>query len=403
MLKIKYWLVLFATILLGMPVLAQSESVVYAVLFYSPTCPHCHHLIDNDLPPIEAEFGENLVVWQLDVSTVGGGNIAGAVYRHFNIPRSDWVVPMMVIGDEILIGGSEIPGRAPGIIRQGLQNGGIALPDIPELQSAFAELEIQMAESPGATMSEAGLVERLSADPANMIALVVFIALILSLIAVVYLGENNRFNTLPAPILPMISGIGIGGAILIAISLFARSTGDLLALSMSGGALLLLLIAGGALLTRRPFTWVLIPLLVAGLLDAGYLAYVEMTSSTATCGLIGNCNAVQQSDYAVLFGVLPIGVLGIFGYITMLWVVISYHRNQQPATLALLMLLGLFGTAFSAYLTFLEPFVIGATCAWCLLSAIIMLAALWIMAPYSWRFSVTQRSERDKRRPVRQN
>jgi uncharacterized membrane protein len=31
-----------------------------------------------------------------------------------------------------------------------------------------------------------------------------------------------------------------------------------------------------------------------------------------------------------------------------------------------------FGTLFSIYLTFLEPFAIGATCLWCLSSAVIM-------------------------------
>jgi uncharacterized membrane protein len=30
------------------------------------------------------------------------------------------------------------------------------------------------------------------------------------------------------------------------------------------------------------------------------------------------------------------------------------------------------GTVFSIYLTFLEPFVIGATCAWCLSSSILI-------------------------------
>jgi len=45
-----------------------------------------------------------------------------------------------------------------------------------------------------------------------------------------------------------------------------------------------------------------------------------------------------------------------------------------------LSLLGMtaFGTLFSIYLTFLEPFVIGATCAWCLTSAIIMNVLLWL-------------------------
>ena len=41
-----------------------------------------------------------------------------------------------------------------------------------------------------------------------------------------------------------------------------------------------------------------------------------------------------------------------------------------------------FGVLFSVYLTFLEPFVIGATCAWCLTSAILMTALFWLsLAP----------------------
>jgi uncharacterized membrane protein len=36
----------------------------------------------------------------------------------------------------------------------------------------------------------------------------------------------------------------------------------------------------------------------------------------------------------------------------------------------------LFGVLFSIYLTFLEPFVIGATCAWCLASAVTMTALM---------------------------
>jgi uncharacterized membrane protein len=45
----------------------------------------------------------------------------------------------------------------------------------------------------------------------------------------------------------------------------------------------------------------------------------------------------------------------------------------------------LLGTLFSIYLTFLEPFVIGATCAWCLTSAVIMTLLLWSSAPLAAR------------------
>jgi len=56
-------------------------------------------------------------------------------------------------------------------------------------------------------------------------------------------------------------------------------------------------------------------LIALGLFIAGYLAYVETTGSTALCGPVGNCNAVQLSTYARLFGVLPIAYVGLIGYV----------------------------------------------------------------------------------------
>jgi uncharacterized membrane protein len=65
----------------------------------------------------------------------------------------------------------------------------------------------------------------------------------------------------------------------------------------------------------------------------------------------------------------------LFGYtaIFISWLVARY-ANDYLADLAVisLFIMTAFGTLFSIYLTFLEPFVIGATCAWCLTSAIIM-------------------------------
>jgi uncharacterized membrane protein len=42
--------------------------------------------------------------------------------------------------------------------------------------------------------------------------------------------------------------------------------------------------------------------------------------------------------------------------------------------------LGIFGVVFSLYLTALEPFVIGATCAWCLTSAVLQAAILLLVS-----------------------
>ena len=121
--------------------------------------------------------------------------------------------------------------------------------------------------------------------------------------------------------------------------------------------------------------WLVPVLSLIGIGIAGYLAYVEFNQVEAVCGPVGNCNAVQQSEYATLFGILPVGVLGVMGYlvIIILWLAKLLDLPEWNRLINLAMFgATLFGILFSIYLTFLEPFVIGATCMWCLSSAVIM-------------------------------
>ena len=116
-------------------------------------------------------------------------------------------------------------------------------------------------------------------------------------------------------------------------------------------------------------------LALLGLGVAAYLAYVETQAVPAICGPVGDCNAVQSSPYAKLFGALPVGVLGAVGYIGILgaWAVQRWGPPQQASRAALALFgMALSGNLFSLYLTYLEPFVIKAVCAWCLASAVII-------------------------------
>lgn len=120
-------------------------------------------------------------------------------------------------------------------------------------------------------------------------------------------------------------------------------------------------------------------LCVIGMGVAGYLAYIELTSETALCGPIGDCNAVNTSSYARLFGILPIGVMGLGGYIAILaaWLWRRFRSDRlADAMPPLLFGMTLFGVLFSIYLTSLELYVIFAVCMWCLASAVIMTALL---------------------------
>jgi uncharacterized membrane protein len=133
--------------------------------------------------------------------------------------------------------------------------------------------------------------------------------------------------------------------------------------------------------------WVIPAISLVGLVVASYLAYVEINGNKAVCGAVGDCNTVQQSDYAKLFGLIPIGMFGVVGYVMILATWFMSHRlDGWLSDTAHVLLLGfaVFGTVFSIYLTFLEPFVIGATCAWCLTSAMLMILTLYLQAPAGW-------------------
>jgi uncharacterized membrane protein len=132
------------------------------------------------------------------------------------------------------------------------------------------------------------------------------------------------------------------------------------------------------------YTWAVPLLSVAGITVASYLSFIEATQSRPVCGPLGDCSTVQDSPYAILFGILPVGILGLAGYLAIVaaWTV----RQFGPPSMKNLASLGLwgmavFGVLFSAYLTFLEPFVIGATCMWCINSAVLMILMLWVTTP----------------------
>ena len=128
-----------------------------------------------------------------------------------------------------------------------------------------------------------------------------------------------------------------------------------------------------------------------GLGVADYLSFAEVNQIAAVCGPVGDCNTVQQTPYARLFGVFPVALLGLAGYVAIAAAWLAQHygpaRLRGDAALAL-WTLALMGTLFSIYFTFLEPFVIGATCLWCLASAVTMTLLLWVAtlpARVAWR------------------
>lgn len=342
----------------------QAEPAVRAVLFYSPTCPHCEKVITQDLPPLFDQYGEQLQIVGVDTYTEGGQALFQAAIQRFNIPEERRAVPTLIIDEIVLVGSLEIPQQLPGIIEAYLAQGGVDWPDIPGFAVALQQAEAQQTQAPqtdGASQETA---------PPNPDA-------------------TQPAAAAAAPEPTAAAGLIITGesGSSLAERLARDPAGNFLAIVVLVGMLVTLGGVAVFLLSKRSHEPLLkqssaIPLLcLVGLAIAAYLAYVETAQVSAVCGPVGDCNTVQQSRYARLFGVLPIGWLGIAGYIAILlaWLASRVGRGRS-ASLASLALFGmaLFGVIFSVYLTFLEPFVIGATCAWCLSSAVIMTALLWL-------------------------
>ncbi len=126
--------------------------------------------------------------------------------------------------------------------------------------------------------------------------------------------------------------------------------------------------------------WWAIPLLTT--LGLGIMLYLASIPETTICYPSGACQIIQQSEYGKILTV-PVGIWGALGYFAILvtWSasLIGSSRLLHIVPWALLALT-LLGVLFSLYFTFLEPFVIGATCPWCLTSAILMTILFWLSA-----------------------
>lgn len=314
----------------------KDQPVVRAVLFYSPSCGHCTKVINEVLPPLIDQYGDQLQLIGINVATQEGVELFQLFLDDWKIDQNRYGVPALVVGDTHLVGELEIPEQFPGIIENGLKAGGIDWPAIPTL----AEIIVQAESGQGQSSSSQA-------------------------------GPTQADENIPVP---------YGTPLTMWDRFQLDLAGNILAVVVLLGMIVTVVLVLVSVLRVDPaigkdWSWVLPILSILGLFVAGYLSFVEVTATEAVCGPIGDCNSVQQSPFATLFGFLPVGVLGLLGYVGILlaWLMKKYGPEtwRDRSTLAIWGM-AFFGVIFSIYLTFLEPFVIGATCIWCISSALII-------------------------------
>lgn len=109
-----------------------------------------------------------------------------------------------------------------------------------------------------------------------------------------------------------------------------------------------------------------------GVAVSAYLLTVHWGWWTAICLGVGNCEVVNTSIYSELLGI-PVALLGGLTYIALIGLSLAILRNIYVETARVLrFFLAAIGLAFSAYLTYIELFVLHEICPWCVASAILI-------------------------------
>jgi uncharacterized membrane protein len=133
---------------------------------------------------------------------------------------------------------------------------------------------------------------------------------------------------------------------------------------------------------------------LAGFFVAAYLTLYKLgLLGTLSCS-VGSCETVQLSRWATLLG-LPVAAWGV-GYYALVFALTLAGVQERLAesrgvALALVLLTG-WGLVFSAWLTYLELFVIRAICQWCVVSAVLA-GVLFVLCWLDWREFRDRRSE----------
>jgi uncharacterized membrane protein len=136
-------------------------------------------------------------------------------------------------------------------------------------------------------------------------------------------------------------------------------------------------------LSERNLRITAVILALAGIGVATYIAIAEGGGGTPKCLAGGHgCETVAKSHYSHLAGI-NVAVIGIFGYVALLVAAIVPGDAGRFGGF----LLALVGFGFSAYLTYLELFVIDAICQWCVASAVLMALSLAVAATRAFAYA----------------
>ena len=136
-------------------------------------------------------------------------------------------------------------------------------------------------------------------------------------------------------------------------------------------------------MTRR---MIIAALALGGVGLATYLAMYKLGMIGTLACTIGHCETVNLSKWATFMGI-PVAVWGL-GFYLVLFLVAFLGTTERfvntPWVSHALLGLTAWGVIFSAWLTWLELFVIDAVCMFCVISAVLV-CVLFLLSVWEWR------------------
>lgn len=126
-----------------------------------------------------------------------------------------------------------------------------------------------------------------------------------------------------------------------------------------------------------------------GFLDSLYLTVIHYQNASPVCGPFLSCEIVLRNPYATIIGETPNALWGVLYYLILAALGVKLYREKDGALfLGAKIVAGLSALAH-LYFLYLQAFVIGAWCPYCLLSAALT-AAIVLLLLLPWRKTTVQ-------------
>jgi uncharacterized membrane protein len=105
-----------------------------------------------------------------------------------------------------------------------------------------------------------------------------------------------------------------------------------------------------------------------GFADATYLTVEHYTSFSLPCTITNGCETVTNSAYSLMFGI-PVALLGSLYYVGMLLAIYVILEFGVKRYLKYVAMASTAGFVFSLWFVYVQIFLIGAICQYCMISA----------------------------------